>query len=206
MTVRRFLTEIELDKVIDYLAGKADLTVATLDQFDAAARDMAGMTFTMAADAATRGDRSFLGSLPQDLATRKRLVRPQLRMMLAAMSAGVTHLCAHTRQIRPLLLSCDPPSMVCMEPACIAKVDQHAKATGFHWDHQCDGCGQPTETVYAHLTTFGPLSVSGHLCQPCSAEATNVATEAAAFQVLGRKSPCPCGSGRRFKRCHGRDV
>ncbi|MFB7289009.1 SEC-C metal-binding domain-containing protein [Actinacidiphila glaucinigra] len=204
MISRRFLTDAELDKTIDHLARTTNLNVATLDQFDAASRDMAGMTLAMATAAADRGDRSFLGALPEDLATRKQVLGPWLKMLIAAHSAGVTHLCEHTQQIRPLLLSCDPPSMVCMTPACIAKVDEHAKATGFHWDHQCDGCGQPTEVVFPYLTTFGPLTISGHLCKPCSTERTETAAAAAAFQVVGRKSDCPCGSGRRFKRCHGR--
>jgi uncharacterized protein len=25
------------------------------------------------------------------------------------------------------------------------------------------------------------------------------------FAVAGRNEPCPCGSGRKFKRCHGRN-
>ena len=25
-----------------------------------------------------------------------------------------------------------------------------------------------------------------------------------AFAKAGRKEPCPCGSGREFKQCHGR--
>jgi len=23
------------------------------------------------------------------------------------------------------------------------------------------------------------------------------------MEILGRNSPCPCGSGRKYKRCHG---
>jgi preprotein translocase subunit SecA len=26
---------------------------------------------------------------------------------------------------------------------------------------------------------------------------------AADFEHVGRNDPCPCGSGRKFKRCHG---
>jgi uncharacterized protein len=26
---------------------------------------------------------------------------------------------------------------------------------------------------------------------------------AEAFAAAGRNDPCPCGSGRKFKRCHG---
>ena len=28
--------------------------------------------------------------------------------------------------------------------------------------------------------------------------------EPAAAALAGRNEPCPCGSGRKFKRCHGR--
>jgi hypothetical protein len=27
--------------------------------------------------------------------------------------------------------------------------------------------------------------------------------ELAALPVVGRNDPCPCGSGRKFKKCHG---
>jgi len=26
------------------------------------------------------------------------------------------------------------------------------------------------------------------------------------MEILGRNAPCPCGSGRKFKRCHGVEV
>jgi uncharacterized protein YecA (UPF0149 family) len=28
---------------------------------------------------------------------------------------------------------------------------------------------------------------------------------AAAFVGVGRNDPCPCGSGKKFKKCHGED-
>jgi hypothetical protein len=201
---RRFLTDTELDRIIDTLPGSTALPVGMLDQIGAATRDMAGMSYAMAATAAARGDRAFLGTEPDDRALWRRLVRPRLRMMLATFSAGVTSLCGHTQQIRPMLLSCDPPTLVCMQPACLAKVDQNAKTAGFRWDNHCDGCGHRTEKVFPYLTAFGPLSISGHLCQACADEMAEAAGRALAVQVVGRKSPCPCNSGRRFKHCHGR--
>jgi uncharacterized protein len=27
-----------------------------------------------------------------------------------------------------------------------------------------------------------------------------------AFAQVGRNDPCPCGSGKKFKRCHGRKA
>jgi uncharacterized protein len=29
---------------------------------------------------------------------------------------------------------------------------------------------------------------------------------AKAFTKTGRNDPCPCGSGRKFKKCHGREA
>lgn len=205
MPDRQFLADDELDKILDAISTPDALPVAMLDQIDAATRDMAGMSYAMAAGAVSRGNWAFIGTPPDDLALRRRMVRPRLKMALAAFSAGVTHLCPHTQQIRPLLLSCDPPSLVCMQRACVAKVDQFAKATGFRWDNHCDCCGTYAEIVTPYLTACGPLSVSGHLCQACADGMTSTAIQAAdEVQVVSSKSPCPCGSGRRYKRCHGR--
>jgi hypothetical protein len=30
--------------------------------------------------------------------------------------------------------------------------------------------------------------------------------EATALGKVGRNEPCPCGSGLKFKKCHGREV
>ena len=36
-----------------------------------------------------------------------------------------------------------------------------------------------------------------------SAAAAGTADAAAAFARVGRNDPCPCGSGKKFKQCHG---
>ncbi|WP_329177083.1 DUF5926 family protein [Streptomyces sp. NBC_01477] len=38
-----------------------------------------------------------------------------------------------------------------------------------------------------------------------AAQATRIA-EGAAVPVVGAREPCPCGSGRRYKACHGREA
>lgn len=206
MTTRQFLTDDQLDAILDAMPGPDAFPVATLDQLDAASRDMAGMGHAIALASLARGGWAFLGKPPEDIALRRRMIRPQLKMLLAAFSVGITNLCDHTRQIRPVLLQCDPPSLVCMEPECMAKVDQLAQTEGFRWDNHCDGCGRYTKVVTPYLTTLGPLSISGHLCEPCADVMTVDAVQAAdEVQAVSRKSPCPCGSGRRFKRCHGKE-
>ena len=37
-----------------------------------------------------------------------------------------------------------------------------------------------------------------------SQEAAPSATEEVALPKVGRNDPCPCGSGKKFKLCHGR--
>ncbi|MFI5859177.1 SEC-C metal-binding domain-containing protein [Streptomyces parvulus] len=206
MANRRFPTDTELDRVLAALPEVADATpTPILDQIDAATRDLVGMSQTMALAAFARGEQAYLSTLPAELEARRRLIRPRLKMLLAAFSADVAHLCEHTQQVRPVLLSCDPPALACMQPACLAAVDRHAQTVGHRWDHQCDGCGRPSELVFPYVTTFGPLTISGHLCEPCTqamtAEAAPVTDD---YATASRKGPCPCGSGRRYKRCHGR--
>ncbi|MDQ0831947.1 hypothetical protein QF032_003791 [Streptomyces achromogenes] len=204
MPDRTFLDDDQLDALFNAMPGTDTIPVGTLDQLNAATRDMAGIGSDIALSAVALGGWAYLGAPPEDIALRKRMLRPVVKMLLAAVSAGITDLCEHSRQIRPVLLYCDPPSLVCLEPACLAKVDQHAKAVGFRWDNHCDGCGVYTKVVTPYLTTLGPLSLSGHLCQACADAATNDVVQAAdEVRPISRKSPCPCGSGRRFKRCHG---
>lgn len=206
MRDRTFLDDDQLDAILDALPSPNVFPVATLDQLDAAARDMAGMGHGIALAALARGGWAYLGVPPEDIALRRRMVRPVLRMLLAAFSTDITQLCEHTTQIRPVMLACDPPSLVCMEPTCMAKVDQHAETVGFQWDNHCDGCGAYTRLVTPYLTTLGPLSVSGHLCRACADAATADVVQAAdEVHAVSRKSPCPCGSGRRFKHCHGKE-
>ncbi|MEV6835538.1 SEC-C metal-binding domain-containing protein [Streptomyces sp. NPDC051133] len=206
MTARHFLTDEQLDEIMGTMPGPDALPVATLDQLQAATREASALGQNMALAAIARGGWAFLGDAPKDVALIRRMVKPRLRMLLAAFSTGhVTHLCDHTRQIRPVLILCDPPTLVCMQPACITRLQQSREATQFLWDHHCDCCGQHTETVTPHLTSLGPLSISGHLCRACTALMAEDAVQAAEYvHAITRKSPCPCGSGRRYKRCHGR--
>ncbi|HEY5016437.1 MAG TPA: SEC-C metal-binding domain-containing protein [Streptosporangiaceae bacterium] len=36
-----------------------------------------------------------------------------------------------------------------------------------------------------------------------AAEQRTTAADGADYSKVGRNAPCPCGSGRKFKQCHG---
>lgn len=206
MPQRTFLTDEQLDELMGSMPGPDALPVHTRDQLQAANRDNSILGQNMAMAALAAGGWALVGAAPKDTELLRRMVKPRMRMLFAAFSAGrVNRLCEHTQQIRPTLVLCDPPTLVCMQPACIDQLQATRETTQFLWDHHCDCCGQHTEIVTPHLAALGPISISGHLCNACTAEMTGTAIEAAdEVQAVNRKSPCPCGSGRRFKRCHGR--
>lgn len=205
MITRQFLTDDQLDAAINHLPTPDAESVAVLDQADAAARDMTGISYAGILAAAAQGEQAFLGVLSEEPAERLRVLRPRMRMVLAAFSGGVAHLCHHTRQIRPLMLICDPPALVCIERACLARVPRHIQTVGHNWDHQCDSCGQATEIVFQHTTALGALGISGHICEACKTALTQAGTRVTSqTRAAARRGPCPCGSGRRFKACHGR--
>lgn len=57
--------------------------------------------------------------------------------------------------------------------------------------HRQFGLGQSQEAVDNHQGQFGNSYTDDAL------------TQQAAAPPVGRNDPCPCGSGRKFKRCHG---
>lgn len=203
MTTRTFLGDADLDTLMTALADEP-MPVATLDQMDAAGREAAHIGQALAAHAVAAGGNAFLGTPGQDTTRLRRMVRPRLRMLLAAFSGGTARLCPHTDQIRPQLLVCDPPALNCMAPVCMTEAAAARERIGVCWDHQCDACGHHAQTLTPVLLGLGPLSISGHLCTPCLRDASTAALDASEdVRPIGRKTACPCGSGRRFKRCHG---
>jgi preprotein translocase subunit SecA len=54
---------------------------------------------------------------------------------------------------------------------------------------------QPFETAVVDEITVGPLRSTA--VDPNDPET---------WRNIGRNAPCPCGSGRKFKHCHGRNV
>lgn len=203
MTTRQFLSDTDLDAILDALTTE-HLPLATLDQLGAATREAAQIGHTIARRAVAAGHHAFLGTPSTDPTRLRMLLRPRLRMLLAVFGAGTTRLCPHTEQIRPQMVTCDPPTLNCMAPHCMTAATAAREQIGIRWDHQCDGCGRRADTLTAHLLALGPLSISGHLCETCTRDTATTALAAVDnVQAVGRKAPCPCGSGRRFKRCHG---
>ncbi|MES1164003.1 MAG: SEC-C metal-binding domain-containing protein, partial [Rhizobacter sp.] len=50
-----------------------------------------------------------------------------------------------------------------------------------------------SNVTYTHPNEDGSVS-----------EETDLATLAAEVPKVGRNDPCPCGSGKKYKQCHGR--
>jgi len=49
-----------------------------------------------------------------------------------------------------------------------------------------------------------PLSEMGDLEEPEPLEGENIVPFVREVEKVGRNEPCPCGSGKKFKVCHGR--
>ncbi len=70
----------------------------------------------------------------------------------------------------------------------------------------------PSQTLHGDFSVFSneakhqPVSTPSQSSQPAQAITNRTVTPhpvvRSAFQV-GRNDPCPCGSGKKFKKCHG---
>ena len=58
--------------------------------------------------------------------------------------------------------------------------------------------GNPTASYATNFT----LGTGDEYCGG-TATATRTAPRTDAMRKVGRNDPCPCGSGRKYKRCHG---
>lgn len=65
-------------------------------------------------------------------------------------------------------------------------------STAFH-------VGAPTKTAY--LPSMVDLTTGILMADPT---VTQVSDGPWLFPKVGRNEPCPCGSGQKYKRCHGR--
>jgi hypothetical protein len=83
-------------------------------------------------------------------------------------------------------------------------------------DVTCDGCrAYCPDGIWSPALGLGLHIFTGGWCDTCMGRADGAAPDwtpgyvrasQAAQQRVGRNQPCPCGSGRKAKHCHGRAV
>ncbi|MFF3874675.1 SEC-C metal-binding domain-containing protein [Streptomyces sp. NPDC001978] len=203
MTRRHFFTEAEVRAVVGD-ASAARVPVALADQLAAAEREVRdafarnlphalirqGHGWGLATDAATAPETVAVGAMQG------------ARMFLTAYTSGLLELCPHAWQARPQVMNCDPPVIVCTAclPACTAEIERMTP----RWNNECDCCGAQDPRMFPVTMAIMGIYLSGHLCGDChNRHAAAALREMPDVQLIGRKQPCPCGSGRRYKRCCG---
>ncbi|MFF0015208.1 SEC-C metal-binding domain-containing protein [Streptomyces sp. NPDC005374] len=211
LPVRTFPDEAAVDdwiaaNVRDEAEYDARTPVAVADQVKAATRQVneGARVFIPRAVASGAVPWGLTGRSSSRLPGEDAQLRAAVRMYLAAESVGLRPLCEHTGQIRPMTVMCDPPVVVCV--TCSPLISRLVEKIGFFWEGVCDECGRRSPGMYAAMITMGHFMISGNICSTCHDRALRVATEQADHVVfVGRKRPCPCGSGRRFKHCCGKN-
>ena len=84
------------------------------------------------------------------------------------------------------------------EPAIAAEVAPPAEPTSDGADAR-----EPTPTAARAATPRGQATVVGAGRTRTLGAPTTAGTDTLDFTGVGRNDPCPCGSGRKFKKCHG---
>ena len=205
----RFPTDDEVTEwisehlVASHLPHGEQADTAEADQRDAAVRERGEISRRMGRAGVATGQ--FVAAYEAgELDPESPPVRGTVKAMLAADSAGLNHLCSHTLQIKPTMFFCDPPSVICVE--CYQQGVGQADLARFRWDNTCDRCGN-SSTMLTHLvSTLGPTQVVQQVCGSCLDEHKSYLEDHAERKVVpaDRNEPCPCGSGKKYKRCHGR--
>ena len=166
MTVpqRIFPTEDEVTREI--AAHSAPPTsIGEQDQHLAAMKDAYDTIYSNVQEAKADG-------VPLNLATSHDMTEDQIdevernavRMILAAQSVGLRSLCAHTNEIRPLVIFCDPPFVMCLD--CTNKVSLDGLPEV--WENCCDACGAESSSLMGYQVTLANLVVTGSVCDTCS--------------------------------------
>jgi hypothetical protein len=151
MTVRRFPDEL--------LAATAD----TVSRFQANAPGMV---------ASGLGQWAALNILDHN----RSKIRGAVRQIMAAESVGLMPLCRHVNLIRPLVLICDPPVLVCAE--CLPSREAVIETLGHIWNHECDRCGVHVQMLtQVSIGGLGHIAVSGHVCSRCVDEDRRLAAQ-----------------------------
>lgn len=127
-------------------------------------------------------------------------IRGAARQVMAAESVGFLSLCAHTKQVRPMLLICDPPIIVCT--SCLPRRKTVIEALGHRWNHQCDRCGVHVQQLTpVTIVGLGCITVSGHVCRRCADEdrrlATRLVDQVVRVERIGNRRAGGRGGGRK---------
>jgi hypothetical protein len=164
MNERRFPTEEEVSTWLADLHAVSHASVADLDQAAAAVEETSTVAEQVVRVVANLGPDSwsYIGEAP----TNPPLERLAARMLLAAMSAGITPFCPHVDQVRPLHVVCDPPSVVCTD--CLATAARRVSSRPIRWQGQCDACGSPNALGFEVLLNFDHLLIEGNVCARCN--------------------------------------
>jgi preprotein translocase subunit SecA len=75
----------------------------------------------------------------------------------------------------------------------------HAEMEGFSAEEAA-----PSGPVEPEIRTVGGRGARKPIA-PHHASAPKAATQAQTVPKVSRNAPCPCGSGKKFKYCHGKD-
>jgi hypothetical protein len=168
MIVRRFPDDQQVDQWI---------STHFLDETDTDANPVLDQVKAATVDTVNRFRANAPGMVAAGLADRyfevpdpdRSKIRGAVRQLMVAISAGVLPLCPHVQQIRPQILFCDPPVVVCT--GCFASRAPVIETLGHRWNHQCDRCGCHVQQLTpVSIGGLGHLTITGHVCGRCVAE------------------------------------
>jgi hypothetical protein len=164
MTGRQFPDDQQVDQWIASYAYDGNNASPVLDQIKAATADSINRFRANAPGMVAAGlaDRYFEVPDPD-----RSKIRGAVRQLMVAISAGVLPLCPHVQQIRPQILLCDPPVVVCR--GCFASRRAVIETLGHRWNHQCDRCGVHVEKLTSlTIGGLGHITITGHICGRCA--------------------------------------
>jgi hypothetical protein len=163
MTECYFPDDAEIDQWISNYVYDGNNANPVLDQMKAAAADSINRFRANAPGMVATGlaDRYFEVPDPD-----RSKIRGAVRQLMVALSAGVLPLSPHAQQIRPQILLCDPPVVVCT--GCLLSRMAVIETLGHRWNHQCDRCGVHVELTPVSIGGLGHLTITGHVCGRCA--------------------------------------
>jgi hypothetical protein len=176
MTVRRFPDDQQIDQWIStHFLSEADADASpAFDQLLAATADTVSRFQANAPSmvASGLGQWAALNILDHN----RSKIRGAVRQIMAAESVGLMPLCRHVNLIRPLVLICDPPVLVCAE--CLPSREAVIETLGHIWNHECDRCGVHVQMLtQVSIGGLGHIAVSGHVCSRCVDEDRRLAAQ-----------------------------